>query len=198
MMKNEMRARKRDGEGREEIGKSPREREFRELLAEAYEAAVLGTASHLKIHFDDAREAMHTVIEGLLEARRRGRGRRPIRKPRAFLKKSAVGAHKRAQGENGRLVLLCELAPDESRKLEEETPGPGPDPATEAADREIERLAWRELSTLPKMQRKIVSLRCSKLAYREISQILGITPGNARVHYHAGIQEFRRRFGVAA
>lgn len=198
MMKNEMRARKRDGVDRKGLGTSPGERKFRKILEEAYEAAVQGTAGNLKIHFDDAREAVHAVIAGLLEARKRGRGRRPIRKPGAFLKKSAVGAHQRSRGENDRLVLLCELAPDERRELVEETPGPGPDPATDTADREIERRAWRELSTLPGRQRKAVSLRCSKLAYREISRILGITPGNARVHYHAGIQVLRRRLGVAA
>jgi len=199
MMKTKKGERRKDNPARETTARaSPGKREFREILAAAYEPAVRGTAGRLEIHFEDARDAVHTVIEGLLESRQRGRGRRPIRKPRAFLKKSAVGAYKRSESENGRLVLLSELSADERRKLVEETPGPGPDPAKEAAERETQRLAWHELSTLPQQQRRVVSLRSSKLAFGEISQILRITPGNARVHYHAGILELRRRFGVAA
>ncbi len=168
-----------------------------DAIAEVYERAVRGAARHLKVHFDDAREAVHKVALGILEAEAKKKRKIRLRNPRAYLTKSAIGAHQRSQGEK-RLVLFSELSPEEKIKLFEETPGGGPDPAKVAEENELASLAWGEMAKLPPRRRQVVAMRSSGLDFVEIGRVLGISAASARVHYHLGVQHLRRRFRHAA
>src|SRR5713101_353175 len=97
-------------------GRETRRTRDEKSLAEVYEPAVRAVAQRLEIHFDDARDALHDVVVRILKAQA-GRARmKRLRKPKDYLTKSAIGAHRRSQGENHRLVLFSELSPDEKVK----------------------------------------------------------------------------------
>lgn len=66
------------------------------------------------------------------------------------------------------------------------------DPAGEfAADEAGARLA-RGLEGLPRMQREVFLLRVQQgLAYEEIAEALGTSPGAARVHYHHAMKRLK-------
>ena len=164
----------------------------------AYEPAVRRTTLRLG-HGDleEAREAVHSVILTLLDTQTRGVRKKAVTQAVAFLATSAVRSYQRSQGMR-REVLFSELGSEERRKLFEELPGPALPAAEEAAQRELAALAWRELLKLPPRQRAVLTLRMNGFSYADISRQLGITPGNARVHAHAGLSTLRRRFHVAA
>jgi len=54
---------------------------------------------------------------------------------------------------------------------------------------------WNHVSTLPKTQRMVIILRIAQdLPYKDISNILGISEGSAKVNYHHGINQLKKRF----
>ena len=54
---------------------------------------------------------------------------------------------------------------------------------------------WNHVSTLPKTQRMVVIMRIAQdLPYKDISNILGISEGSAKVNYHHGINQLKKRF----
>ena len=54
---------------------------------------------------------------------------------------------------------------------------------------------WNLVATLPKMQRMVIIMRIAQdLPYKDISGILGITEGSAKVNYHHGITQLKNRF----
>ena len=51
------------------------------------------------------------------------------------------------------------------------------------------------MATLPKIQRMVVIMRIAQdLPYKDISGILGISEGSAKVNYHHGINQLKKRF----
>ena len=68
----------------------------------------------------------------------------------------------------------------------------GGDPSAEAEARDAEARLRRGLSRLPHMQREVFLLRAHQgIAYEEIAQVLGTTPGAARVHYHHAVKRLK-------
>ena len=54
---------------------------------------------------------------------------------------------------------------------------------------------WNLVATLPKMQRMVIIMRIAQdLPYKDISAILGITEGSAKVNYHHGITQLKNQF----
>jgi RNA polymerase sigma-70 factor (ECF subfamily) len=54
---------------------------------------------------------------------------------------------------------------------------------------------WNLVATLPKMQRMVIIMRIAQdLPYKDISGILGISEGSAKVNYHHGISQLKNRF----
>ena len=54
---------------------------------------------------------------------------------------------------------------------------------------------WNHVSTLPKTQRMVIIMRIAQdLPYKDISNILGISEGSAKVNYHHGINQLKKRF----
>ena len=54
---------------------------------------------------------------------------------------------------------------------------------------------WNHVATLPKTQRMVVIMRIAQdLPYKDISNILGISEGSAKVNYHHGINQLKKRF----
>ena len=54
---------------------------------------------------------------------------------------------------------------------------------------------WNLVATLPKIQRMVIIMRIAQdLPYKDISGILGITEGSAKVNYHHGITQLKNRF----
>ena len=54
---------------------------------------------------------------------------------------------------------------------------------------------WDQVATLPKIQRMVLIMRIAQdLPYKDISGILGISEGSAKVNYHHGINQLKLRF----
>ena len=69
----------------------------------------------------------------------------------------------------------------------------GPDPAREAARRELALKVKEALEALPNRQREVVALRAFEgLGFREIARLFGISEGAARANYHFGVRALRR------
>lgn len=76
--------------------------------------------------------------------------------------------------------------------LEEVHPGTtrGPDSALEEA--ECTEWVRRAIERLPRMQRKVVTLRTyAELPFKDIAEILGTTEASAKVSYHHGVRKLR-------
>ena len=71
---------------------------------------------------------------------------------------------------------------------------------TGSYDQNLEQLwskkeIWNLVATLPKTQRMVVIMRIAQdLPYKDISGILGISEGSAKVNYHHGINQLKKRF----
>lgn len=66
------------------------------------------------------------------------------------------------------------------------------DPVGEAEASEAEEQLNRALTRLPPKQRDVFLLRAQQgLAYEEIAESLGTTPGAARVHYHHAVKRLK-------
>lgn len=66
------------------------------------------------------------------------------------------------------------------------------DPSAEAEARDVEERLRRGLAKLPHMQREVFLLRTQQgVEYDEIANILGTTPGAARVHYHHAVRRLK-------
>ena len=54
---------------------------------------------------------------------------------------------------------------------------------------------WNEISKLPKKQRSVVVMRIAEeLSYKEISKIIGMTEGSAKVNFHHALKTLKQRF----
>jgi RNA polymerase sigma-70 factor, ECF subfamily len=78
----------------------------------------------------------------------------------------------------------------------EHVAGSGPSPVEQAAATERDQRLKDLLEALPDRQRRVLELRLwEKLPYAEIGARLGISPGNARVLWHRGLDQVRGRIG---
>lgn len=167
------------------------------LIAPIYPRVVEETARRLKIDPDGAVEAVHKVLEGLLETASRRARKKRVENWDRFLVEASVRAYRRSLGRGGRIVLMSELTPEED-EISNRKPSSGPNPLDAAIEREEETIAWSELRKLPTQQRRVIALRSGGLAFGEIARGLGTSPGAARFHYHVGVRALRRRLHVAA
>jgi RNA polymerase sigma-70 factor (ECF subfamily) len=91
-------------------------------------------------------------------------------------------AARRAKSRGGGLVL----------PLDESLQARGADPHAEAVARDAERQLARGLQQLSPMQRDVFLLRAQQgMAYDDIAEALGTTPGAARVHYHHAVKRLK-------
>lgn len=68
--------------------------------------------------------------------------------------------------------------------LEDVHADPAPDPATRASARQEGAVLARALRVLPAADREPLALRTEGLSYEAIGQVMGLTPGAARVRVH--------------
>jgi RNA polymerase sigma-70 factor (ECF subfamily) len=71
--------------------------------------------------------------------------------------------------------------------------GRAPDTAHQAYERaEAEALTRRAVLRLPRRQREVFGLRIDAgLAFAEVAEVLGITEGNAKAHFHHAVTRLR-------
>jgi RNA polymerase sigma-70 factor (ECF subfamily) len=79
------------------------------------------------------------------------------------------------------------LVPIEDRDIPDSA-----DPHADLAARETEERVLRGLAGLPRLQREVFLLRVQEGShYGEIAELLGTTPGAARVHYHHAVKRLK-------
>ena len=166
-------------------------------MAASYRSAVEGVASRWGISEEEALDAVHDVLVNLLEALARSPGRLHIENWSAYIATAAGRRWQRSKGGRGRETLFSQLTSDEQQEIREEIPGPQPSASEDAAENEIERIAWAALDQLPFHQKGVIEMRLSGAPFEEIGRELAVTAACARRRYCDGIRALRTRFGIS-
>lgn len=150
-----------------------------EELQELRGQQLFGFARRLGLSDDQASDAVQETLMRLWREMRRGT---PIDEPAGWafrtLYRVAMDEHRwRSRG----LAIVGRLSA---------SPRVAPDPA-QADDR---RAVWAEVDRLPERQRHVVYLRFrADLAFEQIGEVLGITPGAARTLSSRAMERLRER-----
>ncbi len=164
------------------------------VLIREYDALAPVIAKLRRVPVEVAREALHTAICKILT----GLAKRPpddrVINWRPYIVQAAVNELKMQAreenglrlfgGEKGALAIALACAP-------------GLNHTTTVEEREFAALAWKELQNLSEPQREVITRRCkSGDPYSQIALAMGIAESTARVHFHDGIVDLRKRLGV--
>lgn len=88
-----------------------------------------------------------------------------------------------------KIVRFSDAVPDE------ECPGDGPDPASEAVSKDESALLRRLVSELTEQQQELVQLKFeADLSYKEIGEVMRMSVSNVGVQLHNAIQTLRKHW----
>lgn len=170
--------------------------ELHRMVMREYGALAPTIASLRRVPVEVAREALHTAVTKILAklAERPPDGRAINWRP--YIVQAAVNELNQEDRKRRNLTLV---GGESGARALAYACAPGLTPATALEEYEFALRAWREVEHLSESQREVITRRCRYGdPFSQIALAMGIAPSTARVHFHDGIVELRKRLGIEA